>query len=161
MTPAERFKPYAPNVHAVVRLDEALPADHPVHVFVDLVRSIDLTHFIVPPGPKGEQPYHPHALFGVLVVDETGFLKQGRQSVGVKRQYSGTAGRIENCQIGVFLAYASGKGRAAIDRSLYQGAEKRSRCTARCWPARRSCERYRWRSQIMKGLLSSWKGAWS
>src|SRR3712207_3268883 len=56
---------------------------------------------------------------GVLVVDETGFLKQGRQSVGVKRQYSGTAGRIENCQIGVFLAYASGKGRAAIDRSLY------------------------------------------
>ena len=56
---------------------------------------------------------------GVLVVDETGFLKQGRQSVGVKRQYSGTAGRIENCQIGVFLGYASGKGRAALDRSLY------------------------------------------
>ncbi len=56
---------------------------------------------------------------GVLVVDETGFLKQGRQSVGVKRQYSGTAGRIENCQIGVFLAYASARGRAAIDRTLY------------------------------------------
>jgi SRSO17 transposase len=56
---------------------------------------------------------------GVLVVDETGFLKQGRKSVGVKRQYSGTAGRIENCQIGVFLGYASGKGRAALDRSLY------------------------------------------
>src|ERR671917_2501181 len=43
----------------------------------------------------------------VLVVDETGFLKKGTKSVGVKRQYSGTAGRIENCQIGVFLAYAS------------------------------------------------------
>ena len=56
---------------------------------------------------------------GVLVVDETGFLKQGRKSVGVKRQYSGTAGRIENCQVGVFLAYASAKGRAAIDRALY------------------------------------------
>jgi SRSO17 transposase len=56
---------------------------------------------------------------GVLVVDETGFLKQGRKSVGVKRQYSGTAGRIENCQIGVLLAYASAKGRAAIDRALY------------------------------------------
>ncbi len=56
---------------------------------------------------------------GVLIVDETGFLKQGRKSVGVKRQYSGTAGRIENCQIGVFLAYASAKGRAAVDRALY------------------------------------------
>jgi SRSO17 transposase len=56
---------------------------------------------------------------GVLVVDETGFLKQGRRSVGVKRQYSGTAGRIENCQIGVFLGYATSKGRAAIDRALY------------------------------------------
>jgi len=44
---------------------------------------------------------------GVLVVDETGFLKKGTHSVGVARQYSGTAGRIENCQIGVFLAYAS------------------------------------------------------
>ncbi len=56
---------------------------------------------------------------GVLVVDETGFLKQGTKSVGVKRQYSGTAGRIENCQIGVFLGYASATGRAGIDRALY------------------------------------------
>src|SRR5438552_14867771 len=46
----------------------------------------------------------------VLVVDETGFLKKGNKSVGVKRQYPGTAGRIENCQIGVFLAYASSQG---------------------------------------------------
>ena len=48
---------------------------------------------------------------GVLVVDETGFLKQGKKSVGVKRQYSGTAGKVENCQIGVFLAYGSRRGR--------------------------------------------------
>ena len=55
----------------------------------------------------------------VLVVDETGFLKKGDKSAGVQRQYSGTAGRIENCQIGVFLAYASPKGRTFIDRELY------------------------------------------
>ena len=55
----------------------------------------------------------------VLVVDETGFLKKGDKSVGVKRQYSGTAGRIENCQVGVFLAYASGHGHVLIDRELY------------------------------------------
>jgi len=53
---------------------------------------------------------------GVLIVDETGFLKKGEHSVGVARQYSGTAGRIENAQIGVFLAHASSKGRALIDR---------------------------------------------
>lgn len=56
---------------------------------------------------------------GVLIVDETGFLKKGTKSVGVKRQYSGTAGRIENCQVGVFLAYRSGKGHAFLDRALY------------------------------------------
>jgi SRSO17 transposase len=56
---------------------------------------------------------------GVLVVDETGFLKKGDRSVGVARQYSGTAGRIENCQVGVFLAYASRLGQALIDRRLY------------------------------------------
>ena len=56
---------------------------------------------------------------GVLVIDETGFLKQGKHSCGVKRQYSGTAGRIENCQIGVFLTYASSKGHSPLDRRLY------------------------------------------
>jgi SRSO17 transposase len=56
---------------------------------------------------------------GVLVVDESGFLKKGTHSVGVKRQYSGTAGRVENCQIGVFLGYASHQGQALIDRALY------------------------------------------
>jgi SRSO17 transposase len=56
---------------------------------------------------------------GVLVVDETGFVKEGAHSVGVARQYSGTAGRIENSQVGVFLAYASRFGQALIDRRLY------------------------------------------
>jgi SRSO17 transposase len=56
---------------------------------------------------------------GVLVIDETGFLKKGDKSAGVARQYSGTAGRVENCQIGVFLAYASARGHALIDRELY------------------------------------------
>ncbi len=56
---------------------------------------------------------------GVLVVDESGFLKKGDKSVGVKRQYSGTAGRIENCQVGVFLAYASPKGHTLLDAALY------------------------------------------
>ena len=56
---------------------------------------------------------------GVLVVDETGFLKKGDKSVGVQRQYSGTAGRIENSQVGVFVAYAGIKGRTLLDRELY------------------------------------------
>ena len=56
----------------------------------------------------------------VLVVDETGFLKKGKESVGVKRQYTGTAGKTENCQVGVFLCYVSpNKGQAFIDRELY------------------------------------------
>src|SRR3954467_8483500 len=55
----------------------------------------------------------------VLVVDETGFLKQGKASCGVGRQYTGSAGKITNCQIGVFAAYVSGKGHAFIDRALY------------------------------------------
>src|SRR5262245_28750288 len=56
---------------------------------------------------------------GVLIADETGFLKKGAKSCGVARQYSGTAGRIENCQVGVFLGYASKRGRALLDRALY------------------------------------------
>jgi SRSO17 transposase len=66
-----------------------------------------------------------------LVVDETGFLKKGTKSVEVQRQYSGTAGRIENCQLGVFLAYASPKGRTFIDRELYfpkEWTEDPARC---------------------------------
>jgi SRSO17 transposase len=60
---------------------------------------------------------------GVLIVDETGFLKKGEHSVGVQRQYSGTAGRIENCQIGVFLAYHGTRGPAFLDRALYVPVE--------------------------------------
>src|SRR5918996_196436 len=55
----------------------------------------------------------------VLVVDETGFLKQGKASCGVGRQYTGSAGKITNCQIGVFAAYVSRHGHAFIDRALY------------------------------------------
>ncbi|MBT2369399.1 transposase [Streptomyces sp. ISL-10] len=56
---------------------------------------------------------------GVLIVDETGFVKKGHASAGVQRQYTGTAGRIENSQVGVFLAYATSRGRALVDRRLY------------------------------------------
>src|ERR1700759_2935739 len=55
----------------------------------------------------------------VLVIDETGFLKQGQASCGVGRQYTGSAGKITNCQIGVFAAYVSRHGHAFIDRALY------------------------------------------
>src|ERR687885_1653513 len=68
---------------------------------------------------------------GVLVVDETGFLKKGSKSAGVQRQYSGTAGRIENCQLGVFLGYAGRHGQALIDRALYL-PERWTRDAARC-----------------------------
>ena len=56
---------------------------------------------------------------GILIVDETGFLKKGDQSVGVARQYSGTAGKVDNCQVGVFLGYASPRGATFLDRRLY------------------------------------------
>lgn len=56
---------------------------------------------------------------GILAIDETGFLKKGTASAGVARQYSGTAGRVENCQIGVFLTYATKHGRTFLDRELY------------------------------------------
>jgi len=68
---------------------------------------------------------------GVLVVDETGFLKKGAKSCGVARQYTGTAGRIENAQVGVFLAYAGSKGHALVDRALYlprEWTDDPSRC---------------------------------
>src|SRR5271168_2011215 len=55
----------------------------------------------------------------VLVIDETGFLKQGKASCGVARQYTGSAGKITNCQIGVFASYVSQHGHAFIDRALY------------------------------------------
>ena len=75
----------------------------------DLVRE-DLRDYVVE---------HLGDAAGVLVVDETGFLKKGEKSVGVQRQYSGRAGRIENCQVGVFLTYATAQGRVLLDRELY------------------------------------------
>jgi len=74
----------------------------------------------------------------VLVLDETGFVKKGTHSVGVNRQYSGTAGRIENCQIGVFLCSASQRGAAFMDRELYlpqDWIQDRPRCHAADLPA--------------------------
>jgi SRSO17 transposase len=76
----------------------------------------------------------------VLVVDETGFLKKGRHSAGVARQYSGTAGRIENCQIGVFVAYASCHGQVLLDRELYlpeEWTKEPARCRQAGIPERR------------------------
>ena len=75
----------------------------------DMLRDLVRTDVLATLGDAG----------GVLVVDETGFLKKGTHSVGVARQYSGTAGRVENCQVGVFVAYASRFGQALIDRRLY------------------------------------------
>ncbi|MFG2881151.1 IS701 family transposase [Streptomyces sp. NPDC048297] len=69
----------------------------------------------------------------VLIGDDTGFLKKGTRSAGVQRQYTGTAGRTENSQVGTFLAYASARGRALIDRELYLPAswtDDRARCRA-------------------------------
>lgn len=75
----------------------------------DAVRDDVLEHLAPGPGDRS----------GVLVVDETGFLKKGTASAGVARQYSGTAGRIENCQIEVFLGYATPGGGTFLDRELY------------------------------------------
>jgi SRSO17 transposase len=75
---------------------------------------------------------------GLLVVDETGFLKKGSHSAGIARQYSGRAGRIENQQVGVFLAYVSGRGSAFIDRALYlpeEWMQEPARCLAAGIPA--------------------------
>jgi SRSO17 transposase len=75
----------------------------------ELVRD-DLREYVVDSLGDGE---------AVLILDETGFLKKGMHSAGVARQYTGTAGRIENAQVGVFLAYASRHGTAFLDRALY------------------------------------------
>src|SRR2546425_566698 len=91
------------NAHGVQRLLEEADWDE------EGVRDELRTYVIEQLGETG----------GILVVDETGFIKKGKKSAGVARQYSGTAGRRENSQIGVFLLYASSKGAAFIDRALY------------------------------------------
>ncbi len=104
-----------PDAHGVQRL--LAEADWDEEAVRDDLRAYVIEHL----GEAG----------GILVVDETGFLKKGKKSAGVARQYSGTAGRRENSQVGVFLLYASSKGSAFIDRALYLPEEwttNRVRC---------------------------------
>jgi SRSO17 transposase len=94
-------------------------ADWDPHLLRDRLRSY-VTDYLAEPGAVG-------------VIDETGFLKKGTHSAGVRRQYSGTAGRIENCQIGVFLAYSASHGHTLLDRELYLPADwtnEPARCEA-------------------------------
>src|SRR3954471_9493860 len=86
MSSSDRFKPYAPDVQAVVRLEEALPPEHPIHVFVDLVHGVDPRHFVIPSGPKGEKPYHPHALFGILAWGYLHGVRSARKLARLARQ---------------------------------------------------------------------------
>ncbi len=79
------------------------------HTLRDVLRSYVIEHLADPDG--------------VLVLDEAGFLKKGDKSAGVQRQYLGTAGRIENGQVGVLLSYAGARGYAFIDRALYLPAD--------------------------------------
>jgi SRSO17 transposase len=82
---------------------------------------------------------------GVLIVDETGFLKKGRQSCGVSRQYSGTVGTTTNCQVGVFLADASQEGAAFIDRALDLPQE---------WPVERCADAW---AELVRVCTTCWQ----
>ncbi len=102
---------------------------------------------------------------GVLIIDDTGFIKKGTTSAGVQRQYSGTAGRTENCQIGVFAAYASARGRALVDRDLYlpkSWTEDRERCrTARIPDEREFATKGELaRHMVLRALASTLPIAW-
>lgn len=91
---------------------------------------------------------------GVLVVDETGFVKKGLRSAGVQRQYTGTSGKIDNCQVGVFLAYTGSRGSALIDRALYL-PEGWTQDPERCQDARippEACE-FATKPQLAQGML--------
>jgi len=95
----------------------------------------------------------------VLVIDETGFLKKGRHSAGVARQYSGTAGKVENCQIGVFLGYASRLGHTLLDRDLYlpkAWTDDRERCRRAGIPDDR---RFATKPQLAQQMLARALGA--
>ena len=90
---------------------------------------------------------------GIGIVDETGFLKKGTKSVGVKRQYCGTAGKIDNCQIGVFLTYCAGRGYTFLDRRLYlpeEWCEDRERRREACVPDKAM---FRTKSQLAIQML--------
>src|SRR5438128_4726177 len=71
------------------------------------------------PSAEAATPAEPTTPFPVLVIDESGFLKRGEHSAGVARQYCGLTGRLENCQVGVFLSYVTPRGHGLIDRELY------------------------------------------
>jgi SRSO17 transposase len=128
----------------------------------------------------GRAVWHPDALRDALyayvldyladdgavgVIDETGFLKKGRQSAGVARQYSGTAGRIENCQIGVFLSYATRHGHTLLDRELYlpkQWTDDRERCRAagipddRAFATKPALARHMLERAFVRGVKLAW-----
>ena len=91
---------------------------------------------------------------GVLVVDETGFLKKGKKSCGVARQYSGTAGATVNCQVGVFLAYASNEGTAFIDRALYLPREWADDPVRRAEAGVPEVVRFATKIELAKGMLA-------
>ena len=96
---------------------------------------------------------HLGAPHGVLVLDETGFVKKGRHSAGVARQYTGTVGKVENCQIGVFLGYASPLGHALLDRELYlpkEWTDDPERCRQAGIPADRP---FATKPQLAKAML--------
>src|SRR3954469_6298741 len=86
MSASHRFKPYVPDMQGVGRLEEALLPKHPIHVFVDLVQGVDLGHFVIPPGPKGEKPYHPRALFGILAWGYLHGVRSARELARLARQ---------------------------------------------------------------------------
>src|SRR3954469_9537681 len=86
MSASDRFKPYQPDVQAVVRLEDALPPEHPIHMFVDLVQGADLSHIVIPSGPKGEQPHRPHALFGILAWGSLHGVRSSRKLARLARQ---------------------------------------------------------------------------
>ena len=105
-----------------------------------LLSTTDWDPDLVRDDPRSYVVKHLGAAEGVLIVDETGFLKKGKRSARVARQYSGTTGRVENSQIGVSLTYSSPAGRTFLDRELYlpkAWTDDRDRCDAAGIPADR------------------------
>jgi SRSO17 transposase len=102
---------------------------------------------------------------GVLILDDTGFIKKGRVSAGVSRQYTGTSGKVDNCQIGVFAAYASPRGRALVDRELYlpkSWTDDPARCEAAKVPAERgfATKNELGRAMLVRNLEAGLPVAW-
>lgn len=102
---------------------------------------------------------------GILIIDDAGFVKKGITSAGVQRQYSGTVGRTENCQIGVFAAYATTQGHALVDRELYlprSWTDDPERCRAARIPARRgfATKNELARTMVLQALASPLPVAW-